>query len=359
MNAWLRRCVVIAGVGVGVVLPASASATTISFDTDASGAALKAPATFARTHPLQDAYAPLGVRFRGRSRDVGGAILDQRSGFGIPARSGPNFLAFNRAGYARDPEAIAFDALQRRVTIFAGDGGRRGHTFTMKAFAAGARVDRTVVRVPRRSYGRLTVASPAGIHRVEILAGEHENTFVLDDLRFAPAAQAGDAAGADPLSASNSGRRAGGYFLAHAPQRPHQPAGPPVRAPPPSPEGADHRRPIVFGIAVAERASRGGAEHDSARARRVGITRRDHIAGTISSRAEHGGIGAGVGGGEPPNGPPIAPPGLRRNQGRRGSGPPPGVRFSAGRPTAQVFGRRPGRSGPRGRALGHRRKVAE
>ena len=186
MQAWLRRCVVALGAGVIALTPASATATVISFDTDASGDALHAPATFARTHPLRGLYASLGVRFRGRRRDVGGAILNQRSGFGVPARSRRNFLAFNRSEYARDPETIVFDAPQRRVTVFAGDGGRHGHSFVMKAFSVGARVDRAVVRVPAGSYGRLRVGSPGGIDRVEILAGKHENTFVLDDLGFEP-----------------------------------------------------------------------------------------------------------------------------------------------------------------------------
>ena len=52
------------------------------------------PAGFFLVEPLRNEYA--GLRFSGPSALDGGAILDQDGNFGIEARSGRNFLAFNR-----------------------------------------------------------------------------------------------------------------------------------------------------------------------------------------------------------------------------------------------------------------------
>jgi hypothetical protein len=161
---------------------AAAQTTTITFDTNASGAPLSAPCVFVQTAPLTELYASLGVHFSGPGAGLGGAILNQCGSFGIPARSGTNFLAFNRNTYADDPETISFDAPQRTVTIFGGD--RTATQLTMVAFRGPVQVDMATTTAPPGGYSELTVASGHGIDRVVLTATA--NDFVFDDLSFTP-----------------------------------------------------------------------------------------------------------------------------------------------------------------------------
>src|ERR1041385_7755305 len=80
----------------------NAAPVTINFDFDPAGNPVAAPATFERTMPLTELYAPLGVHFAGPSADFGGAILNMGAGFGISPFSGTNVLAFNRITYATE-----------------------------------------------------------------------------------------------------------------------------------------------------------------------------------------------------------------------------------------------------------------
>ncbi len=97
-----------------------AAITTIDFDTDPSGAVIHAPDLFSGATPLTELYADSGVHFSALERrsvtsqvprngvlvtvtrnelvstsSGMGAILNDSSGFGRPAKSGANFLAFN------------------------------------------------------------------------------------------------------------------------------------------------------------------------------------------------------------------------------------------------------------------------
>jgi hypothetical protein len=168
-----------------MLLPATAQAGIITFDTDASGDPLNAPSWFSKTRPLTDLYEDLGVHFRGPKPDLGGAILDRQGNFGVRARSAPNFLAFSEGSYARPPEVIKFDSPQRRVLIFAGTGYSGAIRFRMTGFMGNEMVGRTQLQVTPRHYGRLKLVSDTGIKRVRILT-TNSNTFVLDDLRFSP-----------------------------------------------------------------------------------------------------------------------------------------------------------------------------
>ena len=58
---------------------------------------LAGPCAFNQTVALSNQYAGLGVIFAGPSGNDGGAVLDQCGNFGINARSGTNFLAFNQS----------------------------------------------------------------------------------------------------------------------------------------------------------------------------------------------------------------------------------------------------------------------
>src|SRR5215207_9068653 len=113
----MRKCWLFVLACAALVSPATAAAqTTVDFDHNAAGNPLAAPCGFDQTAPLTELYAMLGVRFSGPAQLQGGAILNECGNFGVPARSGTNFLAFNRALYGKDPETIRFDALQRTVT---------------------------------------------------------------------------------------------------------------------------------------------------------------------------------------------------------------------------------------------------
>jgi hypothetical protein len=82
---------------------------------------IDAPPLFVDTAALQGDYLGLAF-FRAPPLD-GGAILNELSGFGIEARSDPNFLAFNRdaeylsGGLAKTPHAVFVGAGRRRITL--------------------------------------------------------------------------------------------------------------------------------------------------------------------------------------------------------------------------------------------------
>src|SRR5215212_1716812 len=146
----LTHAVMLAVVSVclGTAGSALGQTTRITFDTDATGAPLSAPCLFQDTVPLTDAYSSLGVHFSGPGELLGGAILNECGNFGLPARSGANFLGFNIQTYGQDPETIRFDAPQRTVTIFAGASEEHGAgsvTFTLVAYRGTTEVDRDVV----------------------------------------------------------------------------------------------------------------------------------------------------------------------------------------------------------------------
>src|SRR5688572_25562090 len=119
----------------------SAAADTINFDTDANGNPLSVPSGFASTTRLTELYASLGVHFAGPGGNDGGAILHQDGNFGLAARSGTNFLAFNRTapmadgGIPTDPETITFDNPMSVVSIYAA-GGHTTDSFLMEAYDA-------------------------------------------------------------------------------------------------------------------------------------------------------------------------------------------------------------------------------
>jgi len=143
---------------------------------------------FGRSQPLRDEYAGRGVHFRGATTTTGGAILHQCSNFGVPARSGKRFLAFNRrAVYPSPPERVRFDALQRNVKLYAADGGSEGDEearFSLVAKRDGTVRARTVVTTTIGGYVSLRVAAPAGIDTVVLRSSAV--AFVVDDLTFVP-----------------------------------------------------------------------------------------------------------------------------------------------------------------------------
>ena len=170
----------------------AAKADTINFDTGPTGTPINAPCCFASTTPLTTTYISIGVTFSGPTANSGGAILNQSGDFGVNARSGTNFLAFNRdafysnGGVATDPERITFAALQSNVSIYASGGGSAG-IFIMEAFDNnGLLIDGDLAFTTVGNYSLLSVSSGLGIRSVTLTAFPNLLLFVYDDLSFTP-----------------------------------------------------------------------------------------------------------------------------------------------------------------------------
>jgi hypothetical protein len=161
----------------------TAQAVLITFDD------VVAPNGFALTAPLTTEYSALGVTFSGPAPSTGGAILDVSGGFGVGTHSGNNFLAFNRALYAKDPETLTFSSPVGFVSIFAAGGNTAvGSSFTLNAFdALNVLIATDTALATGPGYNELSV-SASGITRVVLTQLGADNAFVYDDLTFVPAA---------------------------------------------------------------------------------------------------------------------------------------------------------------------------
>ena len=173
-------------------LVGSAEATVIDFDHDAVGNPLAAPSLFINTTALTTLYSSLGVTFGGPVVLHGGAILDQNGNFGVNARSGRNFLAFNEnavmsdGGVPRDPETLLFSTLVTDISIYA-SGGFFASAFLLQAFDAGnILVASDTVSPASGTYGQLSVSYLGGIARVTLTETSGDPSFVYDDLEFEP-----------------------------------------------------------------------------------------------------------------------------------------------------------------------------
>jgi hypothetical protein len=176
------------------IAAANCAAVAISFDLDPNGNPLVAPPLFENTTPLRTLYAPLGVTFAGPAPLDGGAILDESSNFGVPARSGRNFLAFNRkeqavmanGGHPRDPETLQFNPPASAVSIFASGGSVSG-TFRMEAFdGIGTPLGSSTASNAPLNYVEVAVSSATPIAFVVLTETTGGTLFVYDDLNFTP-----------------------------------------------------------------------------------------------------------------------------------------------------------------------------
>jgi hypothetical protein len=140
--------------------------------------------------PLTTFYQPLGVTFSGPSALDGGAILHECGSFGVGARSGAHFLAFNlegdpmqNGGHPWGPETLLFSTPVTSASIFAGD-AIEGVTIVMQAFdALNQLVDSDMQTAAPESYVELAVSGPA-ITRVTLERTGGSTSWVFDDLSF-------------------------------------------------------------------------------------------------------------------------------------------------------------------------------
>lgn len=145
------------------------------------------PCLFNQTQPLSTEYSGRGVVFQGPQQGEGGAILDQCSNFGVNARSGTHFLAFNSATYAKTPETIHFRDGCKDVEVFASPGSQSGNV-TITAFnRINQIVDVQSAQLVSGQYIRLFVSG--NIDRVVI--DTTSPWLLLDDLTWTPHCQFG------------------------------------------------------------------------------------------------------------------------------------------------------------------------
>jgi hypothetical protein len=172
----------------------SVRAATINFDTDANGNALTAPDAFSSATNLTNLYSSLGITFSSSSgANNGGAILDQSSNFAVNARSGTNFLAFNRlsgatfsnGGRPIDPEVLSFSTAISDFSVFA-SGGFSNASFQLQAFDAGnTLLGSSTINILAGSYGQLNFVSvSSNISTIILTQISGDNSFVYDDLSF-------------------------------------------------------------------------------------------------------------------------------------------------------------------------------
>jgi hypothetical protein len=184
---------------------AALPSATIDFDHDAEGNLLTVAPLFLDEPPLRDLYAPLGLLVRGPSRGAGPAILHQAGNFGVPARSGTNFLAFNtgadleNGGLARGPVSFLFPGLISAFEIYV-SGGNMPTPFHLEAFDnTGQLIGVRDVVGPGAAYDVLSFASATPIAMVRVNAVDE--VFVMDDLTFTPVPEPGTFALATVMAA--------------------------------------------------------------------------------------------------------------------------------------------------------------
>lgn len=168
--------------------PLQAAPITINFDEDALGNPLVAPPVFASTTRLTTLYSSLGVTFAGPGGNDGGAILNQAGNFGLNARSGENFLAYNRhsslsdGGTPTGPQTLLFSSAITSASIYAGNGSTG--TYRMEAFDALNQLVATDTQaIGGGLYVQLSVAG-LGITRIVLDRISGDDEWVFDDLMF-------------------------------------------------------------------------------------------------------------------------------------------------------------------------------
>lgn len=167
------------------------AAVSINFDVTASGSPIVSPHLFFYAFPVREEYSSMGVTFAGPAPLDGGAILDTGGGFGVEARSAPNFLSFNRpvllgnGGFASDPLTLTFTNPISQISIFASGGNST--TFRMQAFdLVGTSVSNVVQTSDAGEYVELSVISITPMTRIVLSEIGGDDSFVFDDLSFTP-----------------------------------------------------------------------------------------------------------------------------------------------------------------------------
>jgi hypothetical protein len=140
------------------------------------------PGLFLETTALRAQYAAQGVTFSGAGALDGGGILNQSGNFGVNARSGEHFLAFNTGASFSDggtptgPQTITFAGGASAVSIY----------------GAIARITMTSFDQNNTQIGSVTIGAAnqwqelalTGNISYVVIVGAGSSTFVLDDLAW-------------------------------------------------------------------------------------------------------------------------------------------------------------------------------
>ncbi len=138
--------------------------------------------SFSATTPLRNEYAGMGVVFSGQNALDGGAILNVTSNFGVNARSGEHFLAFNtgasmsNGGVPTGPQTISFVGGASSVSIY-GIIAR----MTMTAFDAN---NTEIASTTIGADGVWQEMALSGNISYVVITGAGSSTYLLDDLSW-------------------------------------------------------------------------------------------------------------------------------------------------------------------------------
>ena len=154
---------------------AGAPAKAVTIDFDGTGA----PSQFVNTVPLTTLFSGLGVTFSAAASGNPGSILNQSGGFGINARSGTDFLAFNTiVGAVSD--RLSFSSPASNFSIYVGYGGVVA-IFTANYYdSTNALIDSQTIFASGGFYGKLFHSGPVSF--VDISSSS--SAWVADDLSF-------------------------------------------------------------------------------------------------------------------------------------------------------------------------------
>jgi len=174
-------------------------AATITFETDANGAAISAPSIFSSSFVpgigalgLTDELALLGASWSGS-----GAILSEPSNFGVAGFSKPNFLGYNSNAKFLDgkpvgaTDTMTFDSAKSEVSFFVGQGfGPQFNPFEeffAKTFDDAGNLLASFFFTPTTNELVQVLLTGSGIFSVEYGLTDGTGAFVLDDLSYTDA----------------------------------------------------------------------------------------------------------------------------------------------------------------------------
>jgi hypothetical protein len=113
-----------------------------------------APCVFLQAEPLGNEYTPVGPAFYSPIPSAGGAVIGQCGNFGINARSGTDFLAFNNESTLINgkspagPEVIRFSTPVSNISLFVG-GTDTSPTYSMDVYDVNTILRGTVTASPQ------------------------------------------------------------------------------------------------------------------------------------------------------------------------------------------------------------------
>ena len=172
----------LANLAAPLAISAAGFAQTVQIDFDQ----LPTSCNFISTVELTTEYVNRGVTFSGPTVGTGGCVLDQCGNFGVNARSGMQFLAFNtsamsQSGVPRGPQSMFFEPGASSFSLWV-SGGVLAGDFRVDAFREGQSVGSNTVQSLAAAYAELTFEGQLGFDQVTITSLGASTYWVFDDL---------------------------------------------------------------------------------------------------------------------------------------------------------------------------------